>query len=273
MEESPPDWQAEDVASEAAPVLVAIMNNQRDLQIARQKGWYRIPVKCAPRRVGAEYLAFYQTKAFGQEAYAVNYYAPIRRIHLAQRLELLPEEVNHPRAGDWYYRVQIGPLQRLPHPVPSQRLRRITFIPTTLARLLSAREINDLWLGSDDEERLWEAFRENDIRVERRVSLQEGDEAYVIDFAAYCRRGKVAILCGGAGPLGEGSALRERPSADYELAAAGWKVLRFSLQQIEDSLEDCVVLAKQAIAQEGGLREGLDRPAATEQDLPPTESR
>jgi len=258
MEKSLSDWQAEDVPPETVPVLVAIMNNQRDLQIARREGWYRIPVKHAPRRLGAEYLAFYQTKAFGEEAWAVNYYATIHRIHLAQRLDLLPQEADHLRASDWYYKIQIGCLRRLPHSIPSQRLRRMTFIPTTLARLLSAEEINDLWLGREHEEQLWEAFKENNIRVERRVFLREGNEAYLIDFAAYCRQGKVAILCGSAGPLGEGSALRERTVADYELAAAGWKVLHFSVEQVEDSLEHCVALANEAIAHQGGLLEKLD---------------
>ena len=271
MEELRSDWQAEEVAPEEAPVLVAVMNNQRDFEIARQEGWYRIPVKHAPRRLGAEYLAFYQTKAFGEEGWAVSYYASIRRVHLVQRWDLLPQEADHPRADDWYYKIEIGPLQRLPHSIPSQRLRRITFIPTTLARLLSAGEINDLWLGSEEEERLWEAFKRNEIRVERRVFLREGDEAYLIDFAALCRRGKVAILCAGAGPLGEGSGLRERPAADYELAAAGWKVMRFSPQQIEASLEDCLSSIRQAIAQEGGLLEGFDYSSAMEQDLPPAE--
>jgi len=221
-------------------------------------------VKHVPRRLGAEILAFYQTQALGDERWSVNYYAPIRRIHLAQRQSLLPKEADHPRAQDWYYRIEIGPLQRLSHPIPSQRLRRITFISTTLARLLSAAEINDLWLGTEQEERLWEAFKQNDISVERRVLLREGDEAlqaaasfqdeaYLVDFVAPCREGNVAILCGGAGPMGEGSALRERPAADYELAATGWTILRFSPDQIERSLEDCLTSVREAIAQRGGL--------------------
>jgi very-short-patch-repair endonuclease len=266
MEELRPDWQAEEDAPGDSPVLVAIVNNQRDFDIARREGWYRIPVKHAPRRLGAEYLAFYQTKVFGQEKWAVHYYAPIRRVHLMQRRDLLPQEGDHPRADDWYYKIEIGPLQRLPHPIPSRRLRRITFIPTTLSRLLSAWEVNDLWLGDEEEERLWEAFKQNEIEIERRVFLREEDEAYLIDFAATCRRGKVAILCGGAGPLGEGSALRERPAADYELTAAGWEVLRFSPRQIEGSLEDCLASIRQAIAQKGGL---LD--SATEPSTSPTE--
>lgn len=254
MEELQSDRQVKETPPEEIPVLVAIMNNQRDFEIARQESWYRIPVKHAPRRLGAEYLAFYQTKAFGEERWAVNYYASIRRVRLVQRRDLLPQEVDHPRADDWHYKIEIGPLQQLPHPIPSRRLRRITFIPTTLARLLSAQEINDLWLGSEEEERLWEAFKQNETAVERRVFLRERDEAYLIDFAVYCQQGKIAILCSGAGPLGEGSGLRERPAADYELAAAGWKVLRFNSQQIESSLKDCLAQVRQAIEREGGLR-------------------
>jgi hypothetical protein len=44
---------------------------------------YRIPVKHVPRRLGADVLAFYQTQAFADERWSVNYFAPIRRIHLA----------------------------------------------------------------------------------------------------------------------------------------------------------------------------------------------
>ena len=42
-------------------VLVAVVNNQADLRRAASEGWYRIPQRRAPRRVGADYLAFYQT--------------------------------------------------------------------------------------------------------------------------------------------------------------------------------------------------------------------
>jgi len=278
MEEWPHSQEEEGESSpEETPVLVAVMNNQRDLDIARQQGWYRIPAKHVPRRLGAEYLAFYQTQAFGEEGWAVNYYACVRRIHLAQRRSLLPEERDHPRADDWYYKIEIGALQRLPQPIPSQRLRRITFIPTTLARLLSAREINDLWLGSEEEECLWVAFKQNEIEVERRVFLREGEEAleaepqneaYLIDFAAPCQEGKVAILCASPGPLGEGSALRERPAAHYELAAAGWKVLQLTSQEIEDSLESCLTLVRKAIAREGGLLRAFNRCSATARNLP-----
>jgi len=236
-----------------APVLVAVINNLRDFEIARDQGWYRIPVNRAPRRLGADYLAFYQTKVFGVEGWAVNYYAPVLRVRLARRRDLLPAEAGHPRAADEYYKIEIGPLQRLPRSIPSRRLRRITFIHTTLQRLLSAEEINDLWLGSEEEERLWTTFRENGITAERRWGLrEEDDEDYAVDFALLCREGRMAVLCEGA-TWPAGVVLRERPPLDYDLSAAGWTVLRFTARQIARSLPDCLAAIQQAIAERGGL--------------------
>jgi hypothetical protein len=130
-------------------VLVAVMNNRRDFAIAREQGWYRIPVKRAPNRVGADYLAFYFTGAFPEDQrHRVLFYAPIRAYRLVTRVALLPDEADHPRAEDLYFKIEIGPLCRLARPVISRALRRITFIPTTMARLSSAHEINELWDGS-----------------------------------------------------------------------------------------------------------------------------
>ena len=140
-------------------VLVAVMNNRRDFQIAREQGWYRIPVRRAPRRVGADYLAFYFTAAFPEgQRHQINAYAPIRAYRMVTRAELLPGEADHPRAGDLYFKLEIGPLIALPTPIPSRKLRRVTFIPTTLDRLLSASEINDLWDTGRRKEELWAAI-------------------------------------------------------------------------------------------------------------------
>jgi very-short-patch-repair endonuclease len=238
--------------SQEAPVLVAVINNLRDFEIARDQGWYRIPVNRAPRRLGADYLALYQTKIFGAEGWAVNYYAPVLRVRLSRRRDLLPAEADHPRADDAYYKIEIGPLQRLSRPIPSHRLRRITFIHTTLQRLLSAEEINDLWLGSEEEERLWATFRENGISAERHWGLREDDESYVVDFALFCREGQVAVLCEGA-TWQTGIVLRERPPVDYDLGTSGWMVLHFTARQITRSLPGCLAAVQQAITERGGM--------------------
>ena len=145
-------------------VLVAVMNNRRDLAIAREQGWYRIPVKRAPKRVGADYLAFYLTGAFPEEQrHRVLWYAPIRAYRLATRAALLPGEADHPRAQDSYFKIEIGPLQQLARPVISHKLRRITFISTTLTRLLNASEISDLWERGSRQDELWAALKRDDI--------------------------------------------------------------------------------------------------------------
>ncbi len=250
--------------SSSQRVLVAVMNDPRDLEIARHEGWYRIPLKRAPARVAADYLAFYQTKAFGDEKWAVNYYAPTRRYRLVTRAELLPEEADHPRAREPYYKVEIGPLQRLPRPIPSKRLRRVAFIPTTLERLLRAEEINDLWDRGSREDGLWEAFKQEGIEAERQYEVEEGtvrhrnSEQSVVDFAIFCQEGQVAVICE-EGAAGESlKVIRERQVSDYDLAALGWTVLRFDRQQLSQDMPGCLAAVREAVSRCGGQVDPCD---------------
>jgi len=150
----------QDVPGPYTTVLVAVLREPRDLEIAREHHWYRIPVARLPTRaVGAPVLAFYQTRAFGEERWAIRYYALAERWAEVRRVDLLPEEAGHPRAQDWYYQVWLGPLQTLPRPLVSRRWRRITFIVTHWQRLLSVEAVEELLHGSLWEESLWQAMR------------------------------------------------------------------------------------------------------------------
>lgn len=186
------------VIREAAPgsgerVLVGVMNNPRDWKIAQTMHWYRIPVERAPRQVGADYLAFYFTAAFEPDIrFSVAWYAPIYAYRLLTRAELLPDEADHPRAQARYFKLEIGPLCRLDPPIPSRRLRRITFIPTTLERLLHAQEINDLWDKGRGQDALWAALKAEGIDAERQVEVNEGGVEYVADFVI----GPLRVVCG-----------------------------------------------------------------------------
>jgi hypothetical protein len=133
-----------------APVLVAVVTRPRDLAIARERGWYRLPLARAPARLAADYLAFYQTAAFGDERWSVRHYAPVLRYRVVTRLELLPDEPGHPRATERYYRIDIGPLAALPLPVPATRLRRVVFIPTRFGQLRRAADVRELWRPPED---------------------------------------------------------------------------------------------------------------------------
>lgn len=141
-------------------ILVAVMKDSRDMEIARLLGWYRIPLRSAPKVIAVDYLAFYQTAAFGEEGGRIQFVAPVFGHELTSRAELLKDEVDHPRANQEYYKIQIGPLERLPKPIRAHKWRRITFIYTTGAYLLEAETINDLVVRSDERQLLWRALRE-----------------------------------------------------------------------------------------------------------------
>jgi len=249
-------WTDPALPGEEEPrVLVAVMNDPRALEIARSASWYRIPVRRAPPRVAADYLAFYQTGAFGsEERWAINYYAPIRRYHIVRRRDLLPEEANHPRANDEYYKIEISPLESLPHPIPSRRLRRITFIPTTLRRLLNAEEINDLWLSDRVKAELWDSLKAQGIPAERQVNLREEDETYHMDFVIYCQNGRLAILCEGD-DFGLPIVKETSAITDYELTAAGWTVLHLEPDQMSDRPQETLTHIHQVIQELGGLED------------------
>ncbi len=153
-----------------ALVLVAVVNNPRDLEIARLLGWYRIPLRTAPKVIAVDYLAFYQTGAFGDDKWRIHTIAPVRGHELTTRAELLRSEPNHPRAKEEYYKIQLGTLEDLPNPILADTWRRITFLYTTGEYLLRATTINDLIVQSDERQLLWQALRE---RAESAYGTQE----------------------------------------------------------------------------------------------------
>jgi hypothetical protein len=142
-------------------VLVAIIKTPKDLEIARILGWYRIPLQTAPKTVRVDWLAFYQTGAFGDERWSVRYVARVRGFELTTRVDLLRNEADHPRAHEPYYRIQIGGLERLPKPILSGGWKRFTFLFTTGKRLLRAQTLTDLTLpASADRDQLWRLLEE-----------------------------------------------------------------------------------------------------------------
>jgi len=131
-------------------VLVAVMNNKADWQRVLTQNWYRIPTKHAPPGTPHfDWLAFYFTKAFGSDKWAIHYYAPICGHELVTRRDLIPTEPDHKRAGHWYYRLELGSLQHKIPPVTARTWKRITFIVTTGDRFELATDIRQLFAGKD----------------------------------------------------------------------------------------------------------------------------
>ncbi len=141
-------------------ILVVVMNDPRDMEIVRLLGWYRIPLRSAPKVVAVDYLAFYQTAVFGEDKWRIQYIAPVRGHELTSRAELFHDELDHPHANQEYYKIQIGTVFKLPKPILADKWRRITFLYTTGEYLRKAVTINDLVVQSDERRMLWQALRE-----------------------------------------------------------------------------------------------------------------
>lgn len=146
--------------SSSSLVLVCFLPVPRDLEIARVLGWYRIPFRSAPKVIAVDYLAFYQAGNFIDQPNAIQYIAPVNGHELTTRAELLRDEPDHPHAREEYFKVQLGPLERLTHPIKSDKWKRITFFYTTGEYLLRAQTLNELVINSDERQLLWKSLRE-----------------------------------------------------------------------------------------------------------------
>ena len=152
-------------------ILVAFLPTPRDLEIARLLGWYRIPLRTAPKVVAVDHLAFYQPSSFGERGGQIEFVSEVRGHELTTRAELLRDEADHPRAREEYFKIQVGALEKLSQPIRAEKWRRITFFYTTGEYLLQARTLNDLIVQSDERQLLWQSLRER----------AENDQLYKVD--------------------------------------------------------------------------------------------
>jgi hypothetical protein len=141
-------------------ILVCVLPGPRDLEIARLLGWYRIPFRTAPKVVAVDALAFYQPGTFGESGGQIEFLAAVRGHELTRRAELMHDEPEHPHAQEEYFKIQLGPLERIPHPIIADKWKRLTFLYTTGEYLLKARTLNDLVVNSDERQLLWQSLRE-----------------------------------------------------------------------------------------------------------------
>ena len=134
------------------------------------------------------------------------------------RNDLFPDEKEHPRADETYYKIQVGPLAKLEHPIPSLRWRRITFIETSWDRFTAAEEINDLYASGADG--LFVTLKEAGFYPEREFSVREGGVRYVVDLAIPCQTGTVAIATG------------DRPAPLYALSNPDVETVHQAVQRL-----------------------------------------
>jgi len=149
-------------------VLVAFIPQPKDLEIARLLGWYRIPLRTAPKVIAVDWLAFYQPASFGkQHQWCIEWAAPVRGHELTTRAELFKDQQDHPRASEEYFKVQLGPLAALPNPITAESWKRVTFLYTTGERLLTSQKISQLTVHDEERTILWKALRERALQDEK----------------------------------------------------------------------------------------------------------
>ena len=187
-------------------ILVCLLPSPRDLEIARLLGWYRIPLRTAPKVVAVDYLAFYQPSAFGDRGGQIDYVAPVRGHELTTRGELLKDEADHPRAKEEYYKIQLGGLEKLSDPIKSDKWKRITFLYTTGEYLLKAKTLNDLVVDGDERQLLWHSLRER----------AENEQLYKTDLPEADIPPEVLIALLGIKEMQAPYDAKEEPNGDFD---------------------------------------------------------
>lgn len=173
-------------------VLVGVINRKRDLKLLQQEHWYRIPQKQQMRGVDAEYLAFFLSgRVFKEQSGGIHYFARVRGVELLYRRDLLPDQPDHPRAEDAYYKVAIDSLQTKTPPVQNTSKRAIAFIRTTWDRFHPAEKIADLYSDADYfVDRIYHALRNRGIRTERYWESESNIYNYAPAVRIMCEQGE-----------------------------------------------------------------------------------
>ena len=237
-------------------VLIAILKDKSDFAILREQGWYRIPVSHVPKRWPPKWLAFYQPKAFKEDAFRVQRYGEVSNIEIVRRSELFPNEFENARSGQQYYKVTLRSLEELDRPIISLRHRRLLFVPSTWDKFNLAEEINDLFDDSPLEDTLWKHLKRSSIRAERQWELVTEEQRYFLDFALFCLKASIAVETDGD----TWHTTPERAKDDYmrqnAIESRGWHVLRFNSKEIREEVETyCLPAIQKAINTQGGLND------------------
>lgn len=234
--------------------LIAILKAPRDLGIAARDHWYRIPLKKAPKH-SFTHIAFYQPACFKPEGKRIASYAEVAGCEVARRVDFFPGEPDHPAAGQLYLKYSLGPLFRLPRAILNTSGTRVCFGYVPLSRLRRAAELLGVFNVVPVENLMCAALKAAGLPFRREhVVLRRGRVKYRLDFALFCKRGKLDIECDGCrfhSPPGQ----RAKDAArDNWLKRRGWTTLRFGEHEVLNGAKVCVKEIKTAIKLSGGLR-------------------
>lgn len=241
-------------------ILIAYLPSKRDLWIASSKKWYRVPVisQNVPNIIkdgSVQMIAFYQPNSFDEDSQIIRYYGIVESVKKVKRKVLFKDEPLNPKSENLYYKIKIDKLLQLPSPIKILRCRRILFITTTLEKYNKANEINDLFIESPLEEKFWVEFKRIGISAERQYYETIGKKNFILDFALFCKKHKIAVECDGDTYHMENAEVQKDKRRDNILESRGWNVLRYTTNDIEYHFEESISLVKETINHYGGLED------------------
>jgi very-short-patch-repair endonuclease len=109
-----------------------------------------------------------------------------------------------------------------------------------MRRFVHADTVNDLFADSPLEDRLWEAFKAHGIPAERQWQEEVKGARYFLDFALFCRDGKIDVEADGDTYHITAEQAPRDNERNNELTSHGWSVLRFESARIRRHLTECV---------------------------------
>jgi very-short-patch-repair endonuclease len=239
-------------------LLIAIVKTPGDLRIFEEEGWYRIPVGVGVTKDEDNWppgwvAAFEGVQASGGTQQVLRY-AEVRDIEIRSREELMPELPSGSKRGRMYYRLALGPIQRLPIPLIPQRARRAPFIQTSIAKLVTAASFNDVFTGGRFEDELWQAFQGSLIDAERQWNVSVDRREYVLDFAVFCKERTIDVEIDGRQHHSVEARSEYDADRDKDLTRKGWAVQRFLAARVGKSINGCLAEVSEAIERYGGLK-------------------
>ncbi|MEK9180047.1 MAG: DUF559 domain-containing protein [Patescibacteria group bacterium] len=232
-------------------VLVGVLKTKRDLDILLLEKWYRVPEKYAPTK-HFKYLAFYEPATFDRRAKRIRYYARVLGYRMATRGDLLPGETGHPMAREPYLRFRIGKIKKLRHPIKNIVPRRISFGFTTLKRLLTSKNILELYDVASTEQIIGDLLKHTGLQMTAQHNIAIDKKRFRIDFALFCRRGKVAIECDNKKAHSRKQQRKKDREKDRMLRHAGWRVIRLQEKDIIERPSWCLAKITKIVRHLGG---------------------
>ena len=255
-------------------VLVCILKNYRDLEVLFKERWYRIPFSHAPVRT-FDYLAFYLPAQTGVVTHkgashplhlydkCIQYYTKVKHTNIVKRRELLPDETTHPDSNKPYLKIHIGNIMKLKSPIKNKSPRRVSFCFTTLKNLKNSKNILDVYEVFPTEKIIGDALKNAEIQSisEHTIVLQSTSHPtkiirsvrYRLDFAIYCKKGKIAIECDNTKAHSSSIQKKKDEEKDIDLKKDYWEVIRIKEKEVvAHGTENSITRIKKVIKSLGG---------------------